>query len=88
MTIPEDLDIGTAVVSLNAWDYVAGKAVVDFELLEVDSSNFGLNESQLVVVSELDYELQDTYILQVKATDERGGESVANLGKVRIKVTS
>lgn len=35
-----------------------------------------------MVISELDYELQDMYILQVKAKDERGGESIANLGKI------
>ncbi len=83
LTIPEDLDVNTAVVSLNAWDYIAGKAVVDFELLEHESNNFGLNDSQLVVISELDYEFQDMYILQVKAKDERGGISIANLGIVK-----
>lgn len=81
LTIPEDLDVLTAVVTLNAWDYVEGQPVMNFSLVGDESENFQLNGSQLIIISELDYEVQDMHMLSVRAVDIRGGESIAHLGK-------
>ncbi|CAL8104119.1 unnamed protein product [Orchesella dallaii] len=84
LTIPEDLDNGTTVVTLNAWDYIESLPITDFRIIESDSEIFQLNGSQLIVNydgdSQLDYETQDSYIVTVKGIAAHGAESICNLG--------